>query len=116
MEMHVVPIGQDELSIARYVAMTSDVCTERHLKHEVTPMGTVVDGSLEECLEAVRESTEKVLSQAPRVIVSVTLDVRPGEFGRLDRKRTKIREIVHETGEKFDQSQLEPIHNAQRNP
>jgi len=108
MDVSITPIGKDELSIARYVAVTSSVCADLGLTHEVTPMGTVVSGSIEDCLEAVRQTAEKSLSgRTPRVIVHATLDIRPGEFGRFDRKRKKIREVFHETGEKFDESETD---------
>jgi len=74
-------------------------------------MGTVVEGSIEDCLEAIRQAAEKSLSaHTPRVIVQATLDIRPGEFGRFDRKRKKIREVFHETGDKFDESEVDIIH------
>jgi len=105
-----IPIGKDELTISKYIAFTSAACNDLGLKHEVTPMGTVVEGSVEECLEALRQAAENTLAKdTPRVIVQATLDIRPGEFGRFDRKRKKIRALAQETGEKFDDSEIEIV-------
>jgi len=110
MEISLTPIGMDELTISRYITFTSNACNALGLKHEVTPMSTVVEGSMEDCLEAVRQAAESALeSRTPRVIVHATLDIRPGEFGRFDRKRKRIRAVAHETGEKFDGSETEAV-------
>jgi len=111
MDLSVFPVGNDELTTSKYVADTSTSCSKLALKHMVSPTGTIVEGSIDDCLQAIKETAEKSLHRTPRIILQATLDIRPGEFGRFDRKRAKIREVIQETGEKFDESETESIHN-----
>jgi len=99
MEFTITPLGTDELSTAGYVALASRICRNHELKHEVHPMGTVVEGSVDECLDLLKDCIEKSVQRGPRIILSARIDVRPGEYQRMDKKHKKILEINHQTGE-----------------
>ena len=53
-EISVVPIGTGSPSLSRYVAECMEVLQETGIRYTLTPMGTVLEGSLEEVLEVVR--------------------------------------------------------------
>jgi uncharacterized protein (TIGR00106 family) len=53
-EISVVPLGTGTPSLSRYVAECMEVLQETGIRYTLTPMGTVLEGSLEEVLEVVR--------------------------------------------------------------
>eukprot|EP01124_Arcella_intermedia_P035416 TRINITY_DN9014_c0_g1_i1.p1 TRINITY_DN9014_c0_g1~~TRINITY_DN9014_c0_g1_i1.p1 ORF type:complete len:171 (-),score=31.38 TRINITY_DN9014_c0_g1_i1:49-561(-) len=99
MELTVTPVGSTESSLATYVALSARICKNHELRHEVHPMGTVVEGSVDDCLAVIREVLEKSLTKVDRVVMNARLDVRPGELHRLDKKHKKLQEITNLTGE-----------------
>jgi uncharacterized protein YqgV (UPF0045/DUF77 family) len=57
-------------------------------------MGTVVEGSLDECFDLIKVCIRDVLKDNARVTASVKVDVRPGKRGRIRSKVEAIRKIV----------------------
>ncbi|MGB9590116.1 MAG: MTH1187 family thiamine-binding protein, partial [Candidatus Hydrothermia bacterium] len=55
MEISVVPIGTGSPSVSSYVAEVIKKLRERGTKYHLGPMGTVVEGSLDELLEIAKE-------------------------------------------------------------
>ena len=54
-----------------------DVIRESGLKHRLCPMGTVVEGSVEEILELVKACREAIFKAgAKRVVISLRIDDR----------------------------------------
>ena len=78
-DFSIVPIGQGETSVGRYVAAaiaaTKDV---KGLKCEITPMGTVLEAdSLETILEAVKAAHEALFAKGiMRVSSTLRIDDR----------------------------------------
>lgn len=70
-----------------------------NLKHEVHPMGTVFEGSLDEVLEAVKTTLLSGLKHAPRVILDLKADVRPGFENRIHQKANKINNVLSSVGD-----------------
>lgn len=76
-EVSVLPLGTGSSSVSEYVAKAVEVVRRRGLKHQVTAMCTLVEGELEEVLEAVKEMHEAVLrAGARRVITTLKVDDR----------------------------------------
>ena len=73
----VTPLGTRTPSLSRYVAECAKVLDESGLKHTLTPMGSVLEGSLEDILEIVRKVHEIPFSQGVlRVSTRLTIDDR----------------------------------------
>ncbi len=53
-EISVVPLGTGSPSLSRYVAECVEVLQETGVRYTLTPMGTILEGTLEEVLEVVR--------------------------------------------------------------
>jgi uncharacterized protein (TIGR00106 family) len=76
-EISVVPLGTGSPSVSRYVADCLKPLKESGLKYEVTAMGTIVEGSLENVLNAAR-----LMHEAPfdagvrRVVTTIKIDDR----------------------------------------
>ncbi|RKY59643.1 MAG: thiamine-binding protein [Candidatus Latescibacterota bacterium] len=75
-EISVVPLGTGSPSVSRYVAKALEVVRASGLKYELTPMATVVEGSVEEILKLVGDMHRAVLEDAVRVVTSLRMDDR----------------------------------------
>ena len=73
----VTPVGTPTPSLSRYVAECARVLDESGIKHTLTPMGSVLEGPLEEILEVVRKVHEIPFSKGVlRVSTRLTIDDR----------------------------------------
>jgi uncharacterized protein (TIGR00106 family) len=76
-EITVTPLGTGSPSLSRYVAECARVLDESGVNHTLTPMGSVIEGTLDEILEVIRK-----IHSAPfalgvqRVSTRITIDER----------------------------------------
>lgn len=92
-EISVVPLGTGSPGIGRYVAECVAVLVRRGIKHEVTPMGTVVEGNLDDILQAVREMHEVPFrAGAQRVVTTIHIDDRRDRPLSMEGKVRSVRE------------------------
>jgi uncharacterized protein (TIGR00106 family) len=77
-EFSVVPIGMGE-NLSQYVAECVKVVQASGLDHELTPMGTIVQGDMEEVMAVIMSCHRKVLSMAGRVVTDIRIDDRKNE-------------------------------------
>jgi uncharacterized protein (TIGR00106 family) len=91
-ELTVVPIGVESTSLSSYVAGAHKVLKESNLQYELTAMGTIISGDLDDILKTVRLMHESVFSAgAKRVLTQIRID------DRRDRKASpeqKIRSVM----------------------
>ena len=72
----VTPIGTGQASVSAEVARAVDAVRATGARCETDASGTLVEGTWEECTAALRAAAEAVLESAPRVSLTVKLDVR----------------------------------------
>jgi len=100
MEFSVFPVGSGE-SLGAAVARAVEIVRASGLRHEVTDMGTIVEGSPGECLRLVERCLETLAEAHRRLSCSVKIDYRTGGESRLGRKRRSVLDrIENERGEK----------------
>ncbi len=76
-ELCLFPLGTESPSVGKYLEPVIGVIKESGLKYQVCPMGTVVEGSVEEILDLVRVCHEAILrAGAKRVVISLKIDDR----------------------------------------
>ncbi|HCA40482.1 MAG TPA: hypothetical protein DEP01_02580 [Aminobacterium sp.] len=76
-ELVVVPLGTGSPSVSSYVANVERVLATFNLKQELTPMGTILEGDLDEVLKAVKAAHEVPFHKgALRVSTSLKIDER----------------------------------------
>jgi len=93
MEIVVIPLGTGTPSVSSYVADCVKVLKEMGLKFQVTAMGTIVEGSLDELLEAVRKMHKVPFERgAPRVVTSVRIDERSDKELHIEEKVKSVEE------------------------
>jgi len=76
-EVSIIPLGTGTPSVSRYVVDVLKVLKESNLKYELTAMGTIIEGDLNEVLKWVRRMHEVPFKEgAKRVVTTIEIDDR----------------------------------------
>ncbi|MGM0502017.1 MAG: MTH1187 family thiamine-binding protein [Bacillota bacterium] len=77
-EVTVVPIGTESTSLSNYVAKCQQVLEgEEEIEYQLTPMGTIIEGDLNELLIVIRKLHEVPFAKgAERVTTNIKIDDR----------------------------------------
>ena len=93
----IAPLGTASSSLSRYVAGVERILRKSGLKHELTAMGSIVEGDLDAILPVLREMHEHPFSQgAVRVSTLIKIDDRRDKAASMD---AKIRSVKEKLGE-----------------
>ena len=99
-EISVVPVGTSSTSVSEYVAACIDVLDEaKTINYRLTPMGTILEGSLEDVLRVTRKMHEvPFLKGAARSITTLKIDDRrdkklsmEGKLKSVQKKKQDVR-------------------------
>jgi uncharacterized protein (TIGR00106 family) len=95
MEISIIPVGTQNASISDYVSEACKVAVERGLSYQVTPTATVIEGNLDQILDAAKEMHQIPFRVgANRVVTNIIIDDRHDKDMDLqDQVRTVVREI-----------------------
>ena len=76
-EVSIIPLGTGTPSMSRYVADALRVLKESNLKYELTAMGTIIEGDLDEVLKWIRKMHEVPFGEGvKRVVTTIEIDDR----------------------------------------
>ena len=97
-EIKIYPFGSGTASVSHILASCVSVLEKAHdISYQVTPMATIVQGSLERILELVKEMHEFPFSQGiPRVVTSITIDDRRDKPITMEGKVQAIKDKVQD--------------------
>lgn len=84
-EFSIIPIGTG-VSISDYVTRAVKIVDGSGLDYKIGPMGTVVEGELDEVLELIKNCHKAVMETADRVSTTIIIDDRKGYTGRITKK------------------------------
>ena len=94
----VTPVGTETPSLSQYVAECVRVLNEAGLKHTLTPMGSVLEGPLDEILAVVKKVHEIPFSQGvQRVSTRLTIDDRRDKKATAQGKLDSVEKRLNET-------------------
>ena len=89
----ITPIGTGSPSVSRYVAGVERILRQSGLKHQLTAMGTIIEGDLDEILKVVRQMHEHPFTQgAVRVSTLVKIDDRRDKEHTIEGKMRSVEE------------------------
>ena len=89
----ITPLGTATPSVSRYVAGVERVLRATTLKHQLTAMGTIIEGDVDEILAVVRRMHEHPFTQgALRVSTSLRIDDRRDQEHTIDGKMRSVEE------------------------
>lgn len=99
-EISVVPIGVESTSLSSYVARAVQVIRESSLHYELTAMGTILSGDLDEMWKVLRRVHESCFAPGVvRVLTTIRIDDRRDKQGSAEQKVRSVREKL----ENFEQ-------------
>lgn len=76
-EVSIVPVGTKDPSFSSVIASCYHALEDEGLKHELTPMSTLIEGELDKVLAVVQKMHEVPFSEgAHRVVTTITIDER----------------------------------------
>lgn len=77
-EISIVPIGTEDASVSSYITACYRVLEEESgLKHQLTPMSTIIEGDLDKVMDAVKKMHQVPFHEGvQRVLTSITIDDR----------------------------------------
>ena len=95
-ELTLVPIGTQKTSCSPFVAAAYDAVKDNDkVEIRLNPMGTVLEGDIDELFACVRKMQEAVFeSGADRVYSVVKIDDRRDKKGNLDQKINSVMDKV----------------------
>jgi uncharacterized protein (TIGR00106 family) len=89
----ITPLGTATPSVSKYVAGVERILRESGLKHQLTAMGTIIEGDLDEILAVVRRMHEHPFAQgALRVSTSIRIDDRRDRVATIEGKMRSVEE------------------------
>jgi len=89
----ITPLGTATTSVSSYVAGVEKVLREAGLKHQLTAMGTIIEGELDQILAVVRRMHEHPFTKgAQRVSTSIKIDDRRDEVATIEGKLRSVEE------------------------
>jgi len=98
-EVTVIPLGTGSPSLSEFVAGAIRALEDSGIRYTLTPMGTVLEGSLEEVLEAVRMLHRLPLNKGvQRVSTRVVIDERTDRAASAEGKIKSVEEKLKEKG------------------
>lgn len=91
-EIRITPVTAD-VSFPRLIAQVVEALAETQLQYQVNAMGTSVEGSLDEILDAFRRLHEIARKRSDRVLMELAIDDRAGAEGELVRSLEHVRQL-----------------------
>jgi uncharacterized protein (TIGR00106 family) len=100
-ELTIVPIGTGSTSLSRYVAdIQRELEKQSGILYEMTPMSTIIEGSLERIFEVIRVLHEIPFNLgAGRVSTSIKIDDRRDKASSIAQKIKSVTDLLDEPQE-----------------
>lgn len=96
----VVPLGTAGTSLSAYVAEVHRVLESSGVKNQLTPMGTILEGPLDQLLEVIRKVHELPFDQGvKRVMTLINIDDRRDKQATAQAKLQSVRDKLENTTE-----------------
>ena len=83
------PLDKGE-SVGDYVSRSLDIIDKSGIDYRLNPMGTVLEGEWDEVMDVVRKCYERMNQDCSRISVSIKIDARRNQSGRLEGKIASV--------------------------
>lgn len=94
LEFSMYPTDKGE-SVSDYVKRSLEIIDDSGLPYKLGPMGTCVEGEIDEVMDLVRRCFERMSADCNRVACVMKFDYRKGYRGRLE---SKVATVKRKTG------------------
>jgi uncharacterized protein (TIGR00106 family) len=97
LEFAMTPANKGE-SFSPYVARILDVIDRSGVTYQLTPMGTILEGSWDEVMKVVGDCFRALEPDCPRIGMNLKMDYRAGDASRL---MSKVEAVEKQLGRKL---------------
>ena len=96
-EIAIAPLGTANTSLSQYVASCLNIVKEApDISYELTAMGTIIQGPLEQILDLAQKMHEVPFAMgAKRVLTTIKIDDRRDKLATMESKVKAVRNIAH---------------------
>ena len=88
-DFSIFPIGKEE-SVSKYASRAVKVIKDSGLAYHISPMGTSIEGEWDEVMLVVKNCMEELKKDCHRLYMTMKVDCRQGESGRIGKKVKKV--------------------------
>jgi len=93
MEINIIPLGTETPSVSKYIAQAVKVLKEKGTKYELTSMGTIVEGELDDLLKLAKKMHLATFTQGiKRVVTTIKIDDRRDKPSTVKEKIQRVKE------------------------
>ncbi|MDA3843294.1 MAG: MTH1187 family thiamine-binding protein [Candidatus Kapabacteria bacterium] len=92
-EFAMFPTDKGE-SVSKYVSQVIDTIDKSGITYQLTPMGTILEGSWDEVMGVITQCFKVLEPQASRISTAVKVDYRAGDKSRMTSKIDKIQSVL----------------------
>ena len=90
-EFSISPLDKG-ISLSKYVARSLELVERSGLPYKITPMGTIVEGDVDEVFDLIKRCHKRMREDCERVSTLVRIDDRAGATGRIEGKVKAVEE------------------------
>ena len=93
--VNIIPLGTRSSSLSKYIAPAIKVLKKSGLNYQITSMGTIIEGNLNEILNVVRDMHEEVFkSSILRVVTTIKIDERRDKEASIQSKVLSLKDKI----------------------
>jgi len=89
-DFSIFPIGKEE-SVSKYASRAVKIIKDSGLPYHLGPMGTAIEGEWDEVMSVVKSCMEDLKKDCNRLYMTMKVDCRQGESGRMVKKVQKVK-------------------------
>ncbi len=89
LEFSMSPLDKGD-SVGDYVARSLDIVDKSGVDYRLNPMGTVLEGEWDQVMAVVTRCYERMSQDCQRISVSIKIDARKNQSGRLSSKIASV--------------------------
>jgi len=93
-EFSMFPTDKGE-SVSNYVSQVLDVIDTSGITYQLTPMGTVLEGSWDQVFDVISSCFKTLEPQSNRITTFIKIDYRRGNESRMKSKINKIEQLLN---------------------
>jgi uncharacterized protein (TIGR00106 family) len=82
-------------SVSKYVSQVIDTIDKSGITYQLTPMGTILEGSWDEVFAVITKCFKILEPQSDRINTSIKVDYRSGNETRMKSKINKVKSILN---------------------
>lgn len=97
LEIRVIPVGTETSSFSSSVTEAIQLIQDQGLKYQVTPTSTVIEGDLDQLLQAAKTIHQNALyyNGANRVITDISIDERTDKPMSIDQQVNTVHQSLN---------------------